>query len=115
MAAFDEAERRIAQALGGLSYCNPFLPERLALEREALGGTHVPMGESWHKHADDPVASANLPLLTAKAESLADTARERLAARGRDVDDGDLLLYESVVLYLLYSRYRAPMDQFLGS
>ena len=114
MALFDDEDRRIARALGSLGYCNPFLPERLELERSVLGGAFVPMGEAWHKHADDPVASPNLPLLTAKAEALANAAREGLPPGGHGAGDADLVLYEGVVLYLLHSRYRAPFAALIG-
>ena len=37
MAVLSTREQRAAAALAQIGYCNPFLPERLALERTALG------------------------------------------------------------------------------
>ena len=31
-------EWRVAEAIAGIGYCNPFLPERVELEKQALGG-----------------------------------------------------------------------------
>ena len=37
MPLFTSPERQFAQAVADLSYCNPFLPERMELEHAALG------------------------------------------------------------------------------
>lgn len=113
MRLFDDAEQRRAHAFRGLGFGNPFLPERLEFERQVLGSAFVPMGSSWHKHVDDPEASPNLTRLTEDAEKLADRARERLTAKC-PADDTQLALYESVVLYLIYSRYRESLAGLLG-
>ena len=42
MAIFDPAERRLAETVARLAYCNPFLPERIELERRALGDAFEP-------------------------------------------------------------------------
>ena len=108
MRLLDDAQLPRAHAFRGLSYGNPFLPERLEHERQILGEAFVPMGAAWHKHVDDPEASPNLSRLTEKAQVLADEARARLVA-GCDSDDAQLALYEAMVLYLIYSRYREPL------
>jgi sigma-54 interacting transcriptional regulator len=106
MKLFDDAQQQLAHAISGLGYGNPFVPERLAYERQILGEAFIPMGAAWHKHVDDPVASPNLSILTEKSQAFADGARARLMA-GCEADDMQLALYETVVLYLVYSRYRA--------
>lgn len=35
---------RVARAIAGIGYVNPFLPERVELERRALGDAFVEMG-----------------------------------------------------------------------
>jgi hypothetical protein len=38
------SEWRIAEAIAAIPYCNPFLPERLELERRILGNDYVETG-----------------------------------------------------------------------
>jgi len=103
MALFNDHERRLALALSRLSYCNPFLPERVAYEREILSDAFTETGAAWHKQQGDTAASPNLAGLTAHAQTLADAGRDRLRG-GCATDDAELSLYETVVLYLLYYR-----------
>ena len=37
MAIFTDEQRRVAVGFSKLIYCNPFLPERIEHERDALG------------------------------------------------------------------------------
>ena len=46
------AEREFAQALSRLAYCNPFLPERIAAERAALGGDFSDRDRVWNVRVD---------------------------------------------------------------
>ena len=108
MSLFDPTERRLADLFRRLSYCNPFVPERIDIERGILGEAFIPTGAAWHKDLDEPAASPNLDALTDRAESLADQARARLL-EGCTTDDADLELYETVVLYLVYNRHQAGL------
>ncbi len=47
-------ERRYLQAIANLGYCNPFLPERVELERAALGSEFVAGGPVWSVSVSDP-------------------------------------------------------------
>ena len=42
------AERRVAAAISHLAYCNPFLPERMRFEAEALGERFIPGDAVWN-------------------------------------------------------------------
>ena len=44
-------ERRVLQAVAKLSYCNPFLPERIDCERELLGGDYTETALAWNLKA----------------------------------------------------------------
>ena len=49
MALFaSDADLRYAQAISGLLYCNPFLPERIDFERAALGDAFVDTPAVWN-------------------------------------------------------------------
>ncbi|MFA6243176.1 MAG: sigma 54-interacting transcriptional regulator [Candidatus Hydrogenedentales bacterium] len=89
MALFRDSERTCADALVGLGYCNPFLPERIDFERAVLGKQFI---------------GTNIGLLTQRAKSLADSARERLV-QGEHVTDAERALYEDVALHFLYNDY----------
>lgn len=106
------AEQKAAEALGAIGYSNPFLPERVEHERQALGPEFI----SYDLVINRPVESNPLQVfpnvlpMRARAEALANKMRNHLVAGG-SVDEADLLLYEKVVLYLLFSRYNASLDE----
>ena len=96
-------DRRFAKAISSLIYCNPFLPERIAYEKQALGDEFVHAPLVWSMQPDDEGERANLARLLERVEPLAEKLRRRLAARDRPGSQ-DLALYEDVILYLLYQR-----------
>jgi transcriptional regulator with AAA-type ATPase domain len=108
MALFTASDCRFAQTLSRLVYCNPFLPERLNLQREALGANLFAQPVVWHKLTELD-NNPNLERLERRARELAARARQRLAD-GAAASEPELLLYEDLVLYLLYSSSRAELD-----
>src|SRR6266496_970817 len=99
-------ERTFLQAVSKLAYCNPFLPERVALEQEALGAEFVPGEPVWSMPVDQPErVRANAWRLAARVEKLCDALQQKLRAGVRPNRDADLLLYEDGVLHLLFHRY----------
>jgi len=105
MALFEDSERARAEALVRLGYFNPFLPERIDLEREVLGKDFVDPGEMWHKQADDVEERPNIDLMMAFSKALADRVRARLLEGGPG-NDADGALYEDVALYYIYNKYK---------
>jgi DNA-binding NtrC family response regulator len=97
------AERGFARAISKLVFANPFLPERIDAEREALGRDFIATRSVWSARAQEE-DSPNLPALNARAQALADALRERLA-KGTAPRADEPSVYEDVVLYVLYSRY----------
>jgi transcriptional regulator with AAA-type ATPase domain len=114
---FKSAEDRgRATAIARLIYCNPFLPERLDCEKEALGDDYVPVDPAWHVGGDPPHGRANLVTLQKLAEDLAAGARQRLAGRSAASSAPsveELAAYEDLVLYLLYYRHREVFEQLI--
>jgi hypothetical protein len=98
-------ERTFLKAIAGLVVCNPFLPERISLEKEALGPDFREADPVWSLKADLGADTANLQALRGKAGPLADTLCTRLKERP---PEADLALYEDLVLFVLY--YRFHMD-----
>src|SRR5262249_24918213 len=91
-----------------LGHANPFLPERIEWERMVLGADFVAADPVWTVRPDRQVQNPNVARLAERAEPLARTLRDRIAARTR-ASDQELVLYEAVVLYLLYARHEARL------
>jgi transcriptional regulator with AAA-type ATPase domain len=104
MPIFSTEDRRFAGALARLSYCNPFLPERIELERAALGTEFVDRDFVWSLRHDAPPRTPNVDALGRRAEAAAGRARGRLAAGAQPASDEEVRLYEDLVLYLLFHR-----------
>src|SRR2546425_1000699 len=105
MPLMTEAQCAFARAVTRLAYANPFLPERIEAEREALGPAFVAAGPVWHARILPEEGSPNVEPLNERVESLADALNERLRAGTAPTRD-EPQLYHDLVLYLLYNRYR---------
>ena len=112
MALSGDAERTCAEALAGLGYCNPFLPERIEYERAILGEGFIETDGAWHKHVEEEAERPNIELLTQRAKVLADGARERLVARKR-LGEIERELYGDTVLYYLFNSYTLPFSEYV--
>ncbi len=111
MAIISRSQRRSLVALSKLHYCNPFLEERIEFEREALGSQFqegLPVRVELHYDKD-----VNLTRLGERIEQVTGRLRQRLAD-GTEAEEWELVVYEDLVLYLLYRRYRIDLEQALG-
>jgi transcriptional regulator with AAA-type ATPase domain len=104
MPLLNASERRILEAVSRLGYCNPFLPERVELERAVLGPEFVEGEPVWSFRPDAPGPRENVGRIYHRSEPLLEQARTRLR-NGVEADNRDLALYEDAVLHLLYTRY----------
>jgi DNA-binding NtrC family response regulator len=111
MGLLPPAEWRVAEAIAGIGYANPFLPERVELERRALGPRYVERGPIIRARPGEPLERlfSNVPALRERAESLAAGIGRRLEA-GQPATRAELLVYEDLALYLLYGRYMGAFD-----
>jgi hypothetical protein len=94
----------LAVAISRLAHANPFLPERIECERLVLGGEFTPGDPVWTARPDREVQNPNVTRIGERATDLAERLRARLTA-DTIAADADKLLYEDVVLYVLYTRY----------
>lgn len=104
MAFLNGDERAFLQAVSKLGYCNPFLPERIAYEREVLGAEFIEGEAVWSFRVDDPnTPRANNAAIAERVADMVEKLRQRLAS---DVQAAaqDLGLYEDAVLFLLFHR-----------
>ena len=113
------SDRKFVELLSQLAYSNPFQPERLELERQALGKVYEHEDQiAWSKNqyiedADRP----NVVSLTTRAEGLIDRLRDKIG-NGNDVAIAEQTLYQDLVFYVLYYRHVSKInvdDNLLGS
>ncbi len=60
MALLNSTDWKCAEAIAGIGYCNPFLPERVELERQALGARFVE-GPSVRQRGLEPSMAEMFP------------------------------------------------------
>jgi len=114
MGLFHSRELPIAEGLAGIGYCNPFLPERIALEQQILGADYLPSPAIMHWQPTNSPADnyPNFPRLRDRAERLVDAVHARLLSASAPAER-ELRLYEDLVLYLLYARHMPYLNEHL--
>ena len=114
MPLFHEADRRLVEIVSRLAYCNPFLQERIALERQALGADFDESRADWNIHSDDAENHPNLLRLKERTESALRGARDKLA-QGTKPSSRDAELYEDLLLFAVYHELLPDIDVLLGT
>ena len=109
MALFSTADQQFLEAVARVAFANPFLPDRIQLEREALGDQFEPARSFvWSRRSDADDVQPNLERLAARASAIIDSTRAALAS-GQRANPAALELYEDVALYMLYDRFRPQL------
>ena len=112
MAELSSQERDFLQAVSRLSFCNPFLPERMDIEREALGAEYQPGEPIWSFHVGRPAGpTENVVRITRRVEELAARLRNAWSRSGSRPSKREVQLYEYAVLWLLYHDYEQRLQQ----
>jgi len=107
MGSFSIRDRHLLASVAGLAYCNPFLPERVALEEAILGREFVPGGPVWSASVSDPEATPpNVTLIYEKLSARIDELYSRLE-EATEVSTEEWTIYEESIHYLLYQRYHS--------
>jgi DNA-binding NtrC family response regulator len=107
MAIFSRQDQHFLSSVVNAGYGNPFLTERIAFEKAALGREFVAGGPVWSASVSDPDAEPpNVTSIYKKLNALMEILPARLAA-APDVTAEELVTYEESVHYLLYQRYHA--------
>ncbi|MBI1367336.1 MAG: sigma-54-dependent Fis family transcriptional regulator [Planctomycetes bacterium] len=112
MSIFSPADRKFADAVSKLAYCNPFLPERIAFERAALGAGFVEEKADWNLRPDLTEAYPNVVSILNRCQSVLTEAQKK-AAKAGDITEAERGLYEDLVLFVLYHRYREAFDRLI--
>lgn len=105
MSLLSGSQRQFLSAVSKLLYANPWLPEILNYEQEALGTEAVEEQALWSLTVSDPDrVRENSWRIVRKLEPMVDSLRAKLST-GFSGSEGDLILYEDALLYLFYYRY----------
>ena len=96
----DATGRRQAMHLARLAQVNPFLPERVQAEADALGKDHVASAPVWS--AGEDLDNPNVERAGLLATELSDRWRRRLERH--DASAEELALYRDVATLGLYER-----------
>lgn len=110
MSLLTASEWRVAEALASIGYANPFLPERIELERKALGRDFVPFKPFLQYRPDCSVSDMfpNAPRLRNRGAKLLKVMREKLIAH-ESATERELEVYENLALFQLYARYMSNL------
>ena len=113
MALFTPADRDRAESLFALNEANPFLPERVELERRLLGPDFLEEGSPRAPLRELPRVNPNFGRLLESAEALLQRARTRLdeLGTGSVVADDELELYENAAIFTLYHRWYDELSE----
>src|SRR4051794_23659554 len=104
------ADAAFAATISNLAYCNPFLPERIEHERQALGLEFVEADVVWNVTQDWEGNRPNIAKLQHLTEQVAGRAREALT-NGVKPSPLELRHYEDLIDYLLYYRVQEPFQR----
>lgn len=113
---FNSQDRVTAEKLARLAYTNPFLPERINLERQLLGREFESAPPVLHRQAGfrSDLLHPNIAKLNALTRGIVERARKRVFTTGGS-DESDLPLYGDVCLFSLYLMIETDLDVRLGS
>ncbi|HEY7816785.1 MAG TPA: hypothetical protein VIG29_01095, partial [Vicinamibacteria bacterium] len=101
-------DRIFLERLSRLATANPFLPERIELERQILEDAFEEGSPVWSKRLDR--RNPNVLELEARATATANGIRARLGS-GALGSDSDRRLYEELVFYILYYRFEEEFSR----
>jgi transcriptional regulator with AAA-type ATPase domain len=113
MRLFSPQERHFAALISRIAHQNPFLPERIEAEREALGRAFSPVDPVISMRPDRNQESPNMRRLHARAEEIVTKTRGALA-RGAVPGDDEVQLYEDLALWVLYFRHEGGFYERIG-
>ncbi len=104
MGIFTAEELARAEAIGELARCNPFLPERLTLERRVLGDDYVGDDRVWNARDEIPDDNQNVLGIKDRGEELVRVFGARSGA-GTKPSAADRRAMARIADYVLYYRY----------
>src|ERR1039457_7398360 len=95
MTFLTSSQRTLLQGVSRLGYANPFLPERVELERAVLGGEFMEGEPVWSYRAEHPEPRANVWRIVARLAPVVEQLGEKLRG-GVSAREQELGLYEEI-------------------
>ncbi len=114
MGLMNAADRRFAQLVAELVGCNPFVARRIELERQALGRAFLERDADWNLRSTPSEEAPNVRQLVERVDAFVELLRDRLA-RGVNAEAADRDLYESLVWFAMFHRFRDGFDAMIAS
>src|SRR5688500_19208066 len=96
MPLLTDTEKNLAQSFSKLTYCNPFLRERIEHERDILGSEFIDSEFVWSVRANLEGERPNIAALSTRAEALAESIRQRLST-GQRATPTEIDAYQDLV------------------
>lgn len=97
---FSSEQRKFAQTISEIINCNPFLPQRIKLERQALGKEFIEENANWNLHPSQHQATVNLERMHVMAEEILSSCRN---AGTKQFDEKNAPLYLDLVRFVLFN------------
>lgn len=113
MALFTASQHEQAECVSALAGCNPFRSTRIELEQALLGDAFESIDRVWNRRPDMPGDNPNVLALGDAAQALLDAVHQRLASGERPSGEVELELYDDLLGYCLFHRYRDAFSDLL--
>jgi transcriptional regulator with AAA-type ATPase domain len=111
---FTRAERALLSLCAKLVSTNPFLEERVDLERRILGDAFVDTGRVISLSGAPGAPLENVRRIVLLVRPIVEPIRDRLAA-GAGATDEERAIYRDVALYLLYDRFDERLQRLIDT
>lgn len=108
-----ESDFQFCKNLSGLTYCNPFLPDRIQFERDCLGTQELGGDEVWHIGMDQINSRPTLQSLKDKAAEMLTSFQSWIVAGGI-LDEEKYTLYEDLVTFHIYHLVHEDLETLIN-
>ena len=112
MTLFTKPEKKFVVILGRIIDCNPFLPERVALEKQALGSTFLDRDANWNLEPTIYRRSENVVRIAEKAEALI-ASKKKARSSAHPWTEEEIQLFADLVDYVMFSRLAEDFSDFI--
>ncbi len=111
---YSEKDKIIIENISKLSKANPFLYERIELEKAILGNKYKKIGDLWSIHSLEKGYLENLNKIQKISAELATKYKNKLEEKGSlELTIEDISLYEELVSYHLFEKYRENFQKLI--
>ena len=111
MKLFKDGERAAAEAIAALNYTNPFMPERITLEKTILGSVYRDQGPVWNVRSKSGDSKLNIEGIKDATARMVEVLTQRMHDKNVKADRDEYNIYEDVVVYHMFEQYREQMTE----